>query len=90
MPFECVEDPRRQLGTEVAGRSRHLDVQEAALSIVIMLRKHDGIWTANRIRAAGLLYARSFEHRDVQSQLSVRRNAGTEVHDDNGRGGLDD
>ena len=46
MPFECVEDPRRQLRAEVARRSRHLDVQKATLSIVIMLRQHNCVWTA--------------------------------------------
>jgi hypothetical protein len=46
MSFECSEDPRRQFRTEVARRSRHLDVQEATPSIVIMLGKHDCIWTA--------------------------------------------
>jgi streptomycin 6-kinase len=46
VPFDRVEDPRRQLRTEVARRSRHLYVQEATLSIVIMLRHYDRIWTA--------------------------------------------
>jgi hypothetical protein len=46
VPFESIEDPRRELDSEIARRRCYLDVEEAALTIVRMLRKHDGIGTA--------------------------------------------